>query len=426
MKAPSTQTRYMFGMMVDATGAGMYLPLSLLYFHHVTGLPITQVGAIMSAAAVVGLIANPACGVLIDRFSARAVVIGGYLLRGAGFATYPLVHNAGVMFLVLAVVSFGDVSFSPSIQSFIAEIVQGSARDKLLGAQRSMRNAGLGAGGLVAGGLLALRSDAAYHIIVLTTACTYLVAAAAIRTIPRGRVPGSGEAARASRKRGYRLVARNRPFLGLTLLNVPTAFGYMVLSVSLPVYVTQVLHSANSLVGVLYAVNTVGIAVLQIPVTRLLVRYRRTRAVAAGVSVFAVAFIAFALLSALGAGSVLIVGAFVATALFTAGELMHGAAASALVASAAPDATRGRHMAVYQLSWQIPTALAPAVLTALLSLSATGMWLILAAGAIIAAAGVLRLEPKLPEQAVHPTPVPKPTTLSTAPPMDEAPSARAS
>lgn len=34
------RTRYLTGMVVDATGAGMYLPLSLLYFHHVTGMPI--------------------------------------------------------------------------------------------------------------------------------------------------------------------------------------------------------------------------------------------------------------------------------------------------------------------------------------------------------------------------------------------------
>ena len=432
MKGLSTQARYMLGMVVDATGAGMYLPLSLLYFHHVTGLAITQVGAIMSAAAVLGLIGNPMTGMLIDRFGARTVVVGGYLLRAAGFATYPFVDNGGVMFVVVALVAFGDVSFSPSIQSFIAEIVQGTARDKLLAAQRSLRNAGLGAGGLIAGALLAWGSDAAYHAIVATTACTYVAAAALIRTIPSGRVLGSSAAAKASRKRGYRLVARNRPFLGLTLLNVPTAFGYMVLSVSLPVYLTQELHTANSLVGVLYAVNTVGIALLQIPVTRALIRYRRTRAVALGASVFALSFVAFAVLGLLSSGSVLIIGVFAATALFTAGELMHGASASALVASAAPEATRGRHLAVYQLSWAIPTALAPAVLTGLMSLSATGMWLILAAGVGGAALGMVRLEGSLPAQAVRPTPAPK-TGLSTiAPvtpvrPVDEAPpSARAS
>ena len=417
MKGLSTQTRYMLGMVVDSTGAGMYVPLSLLYFHYVTGLPITQVGAILSAAAVLSLVGNPMTGMLIDRFGARTVVVGGYLLRAAGFATYPFVHNGVAMFFVVAVVAFGDVSFSPSIQSFIAEIVKGTARDKLLAAQRSLRNAGLGAGGLIAGAMLALGSGAAYHAIVITTACTYVAAAALIRTIPGGRPVASAATAAASRKRGYRLVARNRPFLGLTLLNVPTAFGYMVLAVSLPVYLTQVLHAANSLVGVLYAVNTVGIALLQVPVTRALIKYRRTRMVALGASVFALSFIAFAVLGLLSTGSVLIFGVFAATALFTAGELMQGATASALVASAAPEATRGRHLAVYQLSWAIPTALAPAVLTGLMSLSATVMWLVLAVGVGGAAIGMLRLESHLPEEAVRPTPAP--ALLSVVPPVTE-------
>jgi MFS family permease len=200
------------------------------------------------------------------------------------------------------------------------------------------------------------------------------------------------------------MVARNRPFLGLTLLNIPTAFAYMVLSVALPVYITRELGAPVSLVGVLYAVNTVGIALLQIPVTRVLVRYRRTRAVALGASVFALSFVTFAVLGSLSTGAALIAGVFAATAAFTAGELLHGATASALVAQAAPEETRGRHLAVYQLSWAVPIALAPTVLTALLSLSATGMWLLLAAATTGSALGVLRLEHRLPQAAVHPVP----------------------
>ncbi|MEU9092886.1 MFS transporter [Streptomyces sp. NPDC087901] len=400
MRKLSVQTRYMLGMVIDATGSGMYLPLSLLYFHHVTGMSLTQVGTVMTAAALLGLVGNPVTGILIDRYGARAVVVGGYVLRAAGFATYPLVDSAGPMFVVVAVVAFGDVSFSPSIQSFIAEIVQGTARDKLLAAQRSLRNAGLGVGGLVAGGVLALGFGAAFQAIVLSTAAAYLAAAALIRSIPQARAADAVLPARA--KRGYRLVARNRPFLLLTALNVPTAFGYMVLSVSLPVYITQELNTSDSLVGVLYATNTVGIALLQIPMTRLLTRYRRTRVAALGGMVFCAAFVSFAALGLVSARTPVLIGVFAATLLFTLGELMHGATTSALVASAAPEATRGRHLAVYQLSWAVPTALAPAALTALLTLSPTGMWLLLAFGVAGSALTLIRLEPRLPERAVRP------------------------
>ncbi|WP_327267908.1 MFS transporter [Streptomyces sp. NBC_01218] len=407
MKKPSNQVRYMAGMVVDATGSGMYLPLSLLYFHYVTGLPITRIGVIMTTAAVIGLVSNPVAGVLIDRFGARTVVVAGYVLRAAGFCAYPFVDNGVVMFAVVLPVALGDMSFPPAIQSFVAEIVHGTDRDKLLAAQRSLRNAGMGLGGLVAGAALALGNDSAYHLIVISVAVGYLAAAALIRTIPTDRAapPPGG---RVSRKGGYRLVARNRPFLILSLLNVPTAFGYMVLSVSLPVYLTQELGAPNSLVGVLYAVNTVGIALLQIPVTRMLGAYRRTRAMVLGTAVFAASFVAFAVLGAFPAGTAVVIGVFAATLAFTVGELFHGATASALVAHAAPEATRGRHLAVYQLSWAVPIALAPAVLTALLSVSATGMWLLLAAGVTCSALGVLRLERSLPEAAVHPRPKTEP------------------
>lgn len=62
---------FLVGMFVDALGSGLYYPLTLLFLHRVTGLPMTVVGLGVTAAAAVGLAANPVAGVLIDRFDAR-------------------------------------------------------------------------------------------------------------------------------------------------------------------------------------------------------------------------------------------------------------------------------------------------------------------------------------------------------------------
>lgn len=397
----STQVRYMLGMVIDTIGSGAYVPVSLLFFHHVTGLPLTHVGFVMSTGALLSLVGNPVAGLLVDRYGARSVVVGGYLVRAAGFSCYPLVHGQAQMFAVVSLVALGDGSFPPSMQAFVAEIAIGSSRDRLIAAQRSLRNAGLGVGGLIAGLALGIGSDAAYRSIVLVSGAAFVVAGILIRSIP---VAGSaGRAARAGASAGgFRTVWRNRPFMALTAVNVPTAFGYAVLTVSLPVYITQNLGANASLAGVLFAVNTVGIALLQIPVTRLLARRRRTRSAAVGGAVFSLSFLSFAALNTLSVGTVLLVGVFAATLLFTVGELLHGAAASALAASAAPEETRGRHLSIYQLSWALPTALAPAVLTALLALSPTTMWLLLAVGVACSALCMVRLEPILPEHSVHP------------------------
>ncbi len=396
----STQRRYQLCMAIDSAGYGMYLPLSLLYFHRVTGLPIARVGFILTAAALVGMIANPVGGGLVDRYGARAVLIGGYLLRAAGFGAYALVTNEAEMWITATVVAFGASSFQTAIQAFVAEIAQGAARDRLFAAQRSIRNAGLGLGGLIAGALVSLGSSTAYHAIVLTSAVAFLAAALLVAGIPqadpvaRGR-PGSPE------RGGYRAVIRNRPFLLLTLSNVPTALGYMVLSVSVPAYITQVLRAAPSWAGVLFAFNTAGIALLQVPVTRLLVRYRRTRAAAFGQVIFALSYLLFAAVGALPGDVAVLIGLFAGVALYTAAELLHGTTSSGLSASAAPETLRGRHLAFYQFSWAIPTAVAPAVLTALLAASPTLMWLLLAAGTAGSALSLVRLEPLLPARAVH-------------------------
>ncbi|HET9059445.1 MAG TPA: MFS transporter [Acidimicrobiales bacterium] len=396
--------RYIVGMAVDATGNGMYRPVSLLYFHFVTKMPLTRVGIVLTSAALLALISNPVAGMVIDAVGARASVVGGYLLRAGAFTAFPFVHNEWTMFAVLAVVALGDGSYQPSIQSFVAATVAGAERDKLIAVQRSLRNAGLGAGGLLASVALAAGTNRAFYAIVLTNAASFVVAAILIRSIP---APSHARATTASgamtSKKGYRAVVRDRVFVGLTLANVPVAFGYMVLSVVLPVFVTQHLKEPSSLAGALYAVNTIGIAALQVPISRRLTRYRRTRVALAGGMVFVSSFLVFAGLD-IGVGRpVLLAGVFFATAIFTVGELLQGATTSALAASAAPAQARGRYLAFYQFSWAVPSALAPAVLTGLLSVSAALLWLVLAGGVAAAMAALVLLEQKLPTDAVWPS-----------------------
>jgi MFS family permease len=411
--------RYMTAMVVDATGSGMYLPLSLLYFHYVTGLPLTTVGVTMTIAALLGLVSNPIAGVLVDRYGARAVVIGGYLFRAAGFAGYLLVRNQGEMLLAVALVAFGDRSFPPSIQALIAEVSQGTARDRLLAAQKSLRNGGLGIGGLTASALLGFGHTSAYHLIVALDAATFVVAAVLICTVPPVVAVARGQG-RPSRKGGYRMVLRDRPFVRLTLTNAPLALCYMTLSTVLPVYLTQVLHTSAAMPGLLYAVNTIGIAVLQIPLTRLVVRRRRTRTAATGGVVFAVSFLLFAAAALLPGHDLLIGCLFLAVLLYTSGELLHSPAASALATGSAPAALRGRYMAFYQLSWALPSAAAPILFTAALVVSPTGLWLLLTAMASGSALALLRMERHLPDGAVRPwtrdaAPAPAPAPAPAVP-----------
>jgi MFS family permease len=75
---------------------------------------------------------------------------------------------------------------------------------------------------------------------------------------------------------------------------------------------------------------------------------------------------------------------------------------SDLVLSLSTPSNRGRYFAVHQLSWSVPSALAPAVLTGLLSWGAAALWagLVAVCAAIIALLAVLaRIMPRRRENA---------------------------
>ncbi len=408
----STVRRYWVCMAVDCIGYGMFLPLSLLYFHRVTGLPLARAGIILTIAALLGMSSNALAGSLVDRYGARTVLAGGYLVRAAGFGAYALVTNQAEMLVTTTLVAFGTASFQTAIQAFVADISRGPTRDRMIAAQRSIRNAGLGAGALIASAVISLHSTAAYHAIVLTSGAAFLAAALIVIRIPASYPVAAGTAAAQpgptqsgpadTSRGGYLTVLRNRPFMLLAAATFPVALGYLVLEVTLPVFITQVLHKPTSWAGVMFAVNTAGIALLQLPVTRALARFRRTRACALGQLIFAAAFGLYGIAAIMHGGPLELADLFAGTVLFTVAELLHGATSSALTTSAAPEQLRGRYLAVFQFSWTIPQAIAPAVLTALLVFSPAALWLLLITGVVVSAVYIVRLEPRLPLHAVHP------------------------
>ncbi|RAG83302.1 MFS transporter [Streptacidiphilus pinicola] len=411
--------RYMLGMAVDSLGSGMYLPLSLLYFHRVTGIPLVQVGALLTVAAVAGLVANPFGGALVDRYGAKAVTLATYAVRAVGFGAYALVDNRVEVLAAATLVAFGDQVSPPASQALVASITRGGGRDKLIAAQRGLRNAGLGAGGLIAGATVAAGTLGAYRTIVLADAASFVLVAVLVAGIP---IVHTGTAARRARpgRGGYREVFKDRPFTLLTCVNLPTALGYKVLSVILPLYLTQRMGLSASWVGVNFAINTALIALFQVPVTHLLRNTRRTRATALAGAVFALSFVVYAASGALHGETAALSGLFTGTVLFSFGELMHGATSTALAASAAPESLRGRYLSFYQFSWAIPAALAPVLLSALLSASPLALWIVLAVGTGGAGLALLPLEPRLPREAVYPEP-PATEPPATEPPATESP-----
>ncbi|MFD0329791.1 MFS transporter [Streptacidiphilus monticola] len=402
-------------MAVDAVGSGMYIPFSLVFFQHVTRLPLPLIGAVLTATGFVAMAALPLVGAAVDHWGAKRAQLALYLLRAVGFAAYPLATVLPLFAAVALVTAIGDRGFPAAQQARIGELVSGPELERLQGVSRSLTNAGLGIGTLLATGLIAGLGDAGFLTAAWLNAGSFLVAALLNQRVPGGAQPTATPGPRTRRERGgYRLVLADRPYLGLTAANFLVALGYSALSVLLPAFAANWLGTPQSLTGSAFALNTALCAVAGVPAARLVRRFGdRTRAAAAGAVVFAVAFLGQAALGLARPHSVTVVmtGLLAAVAVATLGELLHSPALSALSTEAAPQPLRGRYLATYQLSWSLSRTIAPSLFTLLLAVHGSLPWLFVAATALASAALLLRLGRSLPADAVRPVPVliPAPT-----------------
>ncbi|MEV6796549.1 MFS transporter [Streptomyces sp. NPDC051320] len=406
-------TAYLAALFVDALGSGLYLPLTLVFIHKVTGLSVTSVGLGVTVAAVAGLAANPLAGVLVDRFGSHPVLIGTYLLRAVGFALYPLVGSFPALIAVAALIAVGDRAYYPATSSYAAAIVSGADRDRLYAYVTMARNIGFGLGGLLSAAALSVMGDHGFAVMAVVNAVSFVGAAGCLAfagSRPQTELRRSG--AETQQHGGYRRVLSDRPFLSLVGAEQVFTLAHSVLPVALPLYAVVVLGAPPAVLGVLYTLNTVLLVVGQLPVRRLQARARRTHALALGGAVFAASCGAYAAVAYLPQGGWQLTGLLAATLVYTVGELMHTAPSSALAAAIAPTAVRGRYLAVYQLTWGVSAILAPAGFSDMLDAAAPLLWIILGPLLLVACATVLSLSGRLPTAAVMPQP---PTTMALLP-----------
>ena len=389
------------GIAIDATGSGMYVPFNLIFFHHVTGLPLSSIGLVLTVTSLIALAALPLGGSAVDRFGALKVLIALYLLRAIGFALYPLAHGIA-LFAVLALVTAVGTRAAPStLQARFAELLEGTDRDRMQALSRSLGNGGLGAGTLIASVIIATGGSYSYVALAWLNAASFVIAALlALRTPASPRI----ERKRAERRGGYRLLARDRPFLALTLANLLLAIGYTSLTILLPVYAIGWLHLPDGLIGSAFIVNTVMCATLGVPVAGFLRRRfpTRNRMAVAGTLLFAAAFVGQIVLGTVRPHSTVIIMAVLLSCVVVASvaELVHSPAASTLAQAAAPAPVRGRYLAAYQSSWALANALAPAVFTALVAADGRLPWLVITIAALIGGSILRITERSLPVDAV--------------------------
>ncbi|WP_051970565.1 MFS transporter [Kitasatospora azatica] len=373
--------------LVDSLGTGLVLSFVVIYFARTTSLGIATIGAALTTARLLALPTAIVTGRLIDRFGARATAAAGNALSALAYAGFLTVHQVWQIVLVGWLAQVGAVAYWTSSTGLVVLAAPGGERTRWFALVQTLRNAGLAVGAAL-GSVLVGAGE--LRAVVALNAVSYLVAAALL-VLWRPAGPAPRQQTTAPSPGSYRDVLRDGRYLLLVGINLCNVFGSLVTSLLIAVYLVQSLHQPAWLAGSLLMMNGLQVVLTQGPVARRLEHLRPTRVVAAAGAVNALAFALFALLAA-APGWAVVAGLYAAMFLYNLAETMATPFAEELSVGLARPDLRGRYLGVYQLSWNTGQALAPGLLTLLLSHGAVWPWVFLAVTAVAGVPALLLLE----------------------------------
>ena len=386
------------GNALNYFGYGLILPFEIIYLHQLRGFSTSTAGLVLAATMGTAAIVTLPTGALLDRYSAKAIVVAGSLASALGYAGFAYV-DVPWQAVACSVVSGAGIGLAGTANRvLITTLVEREQRAASFALARVAGNFGLGLGATVAGFIVAAAQQlSSFQALYVFDGITYagfaLVVLAAV-PIP----PAAPIAATDTNGSGFRAVARDRLFLTVIAANIVLlVVGHTFFSNILAPFAAAHTSVGPAALGLIFLVNTSFVVIAQIPAVRVVARMRRTHAFAAAGALFAVSLLgvlpATLIPSELAATGLLAAVAIV----FAIGECFHIVVLGPLVADMAPAHLLGRYLSVFGLSFSISLAIGPAVGGLLLQTSPDAVWWGGAMAAVLAGAVLLRLGGRIPD-----------------------------
>jgi len=305
----------------DRTGSGAWLAALLI----ADFLPIVVIGITL--------------GPLVDRLSRRRLMILSDLVRAATFAALPFVERPGLIVLLAAVNGIATGFFRPAAWAGFPNLVSEDDREQATSLLSTVEHVAWMVGPVLAGALLAIQgTDVAYWF----NAATFLLSALLVARIPAASLrsddpitKGHWEDLRA----GLGLVFHSRPLLTVLVAWNVSAFATALVNVAEVPLVKDELDGGNIGLGLLVGATGLGLVVGSFFAASALQRLGMRSLYAGSLLVMAVGF-------GIASASPTVAVAAVLAAFATIGNGAAIVCNQLLVQEGAPDAMRGRALAV--------------------------------------------------------------------------------
>ncbi|MGW7008455.1 MFS transporter [Streptomyces sp. NPDC054933] len=365
---------------VNRVGNGLFNTASALYFTLVMDLPAVQVGAALTVAGLIGLLAGIRGGHLADRRGPRTIMMLALMVQAVAMSALVLVESWAALTVIATVDQLVAAAGGAAWGALVVRV--GTDRPALFRAKlRTYVNLGVVLGTVGAGFAVTANTRTAYIVLILGNAASFALCALLLFLLPNYRA-----LAPPSQQRRW-IALTDRPFVTFTALYGAMGLQYPTVSLLLPIWISEHTNAPRWTVAAVSAINA-GVCVLM--QTRIGSRIETPRD---GGKAFRTAGLLFLLscpMMALTAHApVWAAAGLVVAAIFvhSLGEIWESSAGFALGFGLAPDHAQGQYQGLLGLGFSAGQALAPAILTTVVLGLGTAGWLLL--GAFFAAVGAV-------------------------------------
>jgi MFS family permease len=353
-----------FAVLVDTIGAGLTLPLTIVYFTLTTDLSLAVIGLLSTAASLLALPIGLLGGVLTDRFGAKWSMITNNLLSAAGFALYLVAHDPVVVFAAIFLANASERLYWTSWTAYVHDLSDGRPFERWFAFLEATKAAAFGLGGILAALTLASGGQDGLRWLVLANVVTSVAAAVVYATQRTGGVRSAEPAPRDIddvRTGTLREFVADRPMRLITLGQFLIGPAMVLPNVAMSVLFVERWHMPAAVAPVQFAVATGLAACLQTSVTRWVAGVDRGVLVAVGAGLTGLTVVPLVVLPPLG-GLAAWSFVVVAAVLLAVADMLALPAANAVMAEAPHPRIRGRAIGVFQTASSVGMALFPLTL----------------------------------------------------------------
>jgi MFS family permease len=337
---------------VDGIGGTLLFPFFALYITQKFGVGMTQAGILLGISSFFGLIGSMTGGALTDKFGRKQLILFGLIFSALSTLTFGLVNDIKVLYPIVIVVGLLSSIAHPAHEAMIADILPEGKRQEGFGILRVVANISWIIGPTIGGFVASINF---FYLFVIDSVISCLVAAVIFRVIPETKPqPRAHEQSESFLQTfaGYRHVLRDTTFMAFIFAGILMLIVYQQMYGSLSVYLRDVHHINPQGYGLLMTTSAVTVVIFQFWVSRLINRRPPFLMMAFGTLFYVIGFTLFGIFTTFILFAVNIV-------IITIGEMIVVPTSQTLAAGFAPADMRGRYMAVFGLSWTIPSTIGP-------------------------------------------------------------------